>query len=67
MDEVKLGRTDFSTIAGPGTEPDEGPTAVTAGKLDADLHLSARKLGHSLGIATSTVCREPIELMGMKC
>jgi hypothetical protein len=50
MNEVKRGRTDLDTTVNPGTEPDERLAAVLAGKLDADPHLSARKLAHSLGL-----------------
>jgi AraC-like DNA-binding protein len=67
INEVKRGRTDLNTVASPGREPDEGLAAVIAGKLDADPHLSARKLAHSLGIAASTFCRDLTEVLGMKC
>jgi hypothetical protein len=67
VNEVKRGRTDPNVIASPGREPDEGLAAIIAGKLDADPHLSARKLVQSLGIATATVCRYLTELFRMKC
>jgi hypothetical protein len=57
INEIKRGRTDLNSIAGPGTEPDQGLAGVIAAKLDADPHLSARKLAQSLRIAASTVCR----------
>jgi hypothetical protein len=37
----------------PRNKSDECLTAVIAGKLDADPHLSSRKLAKSLGIAVS--------------
>jgi hypothetical protein len=61
VNQVKRGRTDLSTIASPGRQPDEGFAAVKAGKLDSDPHLSVRKLAQSLGVAASTVCRYLIE------
>jgi hypothetical protein len=66
MKEVKWESTDLSTIASPGGEPDEGLTAIIAGRLDADSYLSARKRAHSLGIALSTVCLYLVEVLGMK-
>jgi hypothetical protein len=53
INEVKRARTDLDTAASPGREPDESLAAVIAGKLDADLRFSARKLTQSLGIAAS--------------
>jgi hypothetical protein len=67
INEAKRARTDLSTIASPGREPDESLAAVIAGKLDTDPHFSARKLAQSLGIAASTVCRYLTEVLGMKC
>jgi hypothetical protein len=67
IDEVKRGRTDLNTTAGPGREPDESLAAVIAGKLDADFYFSARKLAQSLGIAASMVCRDLTQGLGMKC
>jgi hypothetical protein len=64
INEVKRGRTDLNTVASPGSAPDERLAAVIAGKLDADPHLSARKLAHSPGIAASTVCRYLTEVLG---
>jgi AraC-like DNA-binding protein len=46
---------------------DEGLATVIAGKLDEDLHFSARELAQSLGIAASTVCRHLTEVLGMEC
>jgi hypothetical protein len=66
INEVKWGRTDGNTVASPGRKPDESLAAVIAGKLDADLHFSARKLAQSLGTAVSTVCRYLTEVLGMK-
>jgi hypothetical protein len=54
-------------VATPRREPDEGLSSVIAGKLDADPHLSAWKLAHSLGIAVLTVCHYLTEVLGMKC
>jgi hypothetical protein len=45
--EVRRGRTDLSTIASPAREPNEDLAAIVAGKLDADIHLYARRLAHS--------------------
>jgi hypothetical protein len=67
INEVKQERTDLNTLANPGRELDEGLTALIAGKLDADPHLSASKLAQSLRIAASTVCRHLTEVLGMKC
>jgi transposase len=47
INEVKRGRTYLNTVASPGRKPDEGLAAGIAGKLDADPHLSARKLASS--------------------
>jgi hypothetical protein len=66
INEVKRGRTDLNTIAGPGSEPDESLAAVIASELDADPHFSARKLAQPLGIATSTVCPYVTEVSEMK-
>jgi hypothetical protein len=44
INEIKWSIMDLNTIASPGREPDEGFVAMIAGKLDADPHLSARKL-----------------------
>jgi histone-lysine N-methyltransferase SETMAR len=66
INEVERGTTDLNPVASPGREPDESLTAVIAGKLDADPHFSARKLAQSLGIAVSTICRYPTEVLGMK-
>jgi hypothetical protein len=67
INEMKGGKTDLSNIASPGTEPDEGLADIIAAKLDADLHLSARKATQSLRIASSTGCRYLTEVWGMKC
>jgi hypothetical protein len=67
INEVKRGRTDLNTVASRGREPGEDLAVVIAGKLDADPHLSARKLAHSRGIAASTVCRYLTEGLEMKC
>jgi hypothetical protein len=67
INEVKRGRTDLSTVASPGGEPDDSFAAAIAGKLDADPHFLARKLTQSLEIATSTVCRYLKEVLGMMC
>jgi hypothetical protein len=64
--EVKPARTDLNTIASPGREPDKRLAAVIAGKLDADPRFSTKKLGQSLRIAASTVCRYLTEVLGMK-
>jgi hypothetical protein len=61
INEVERGRTDLSTVASPGRNPDESLAAVIAGKLDA------RKLAQSLGIVVSTICRYLTEVLGMKC
>jgi hypothetical protein len=53
--EVKRGRANLNTIASAEREPNEGLTAVIAGKLDVDHHLSDRKLAQFLGMAVSTV------------
>jgi hypothetical protein len=58
---------DLNTIASAGREPGEGLAAVIADKPDADLHLSAKKLAQSRGIAASTACRYSTEVSGMKC
>jgi hypothetical protein len=50
INEVERGRTDLSTVASPGREPDESLAAVIAGKLNTDPHFSARKLAQSLGL-----------------
>jgi hypothetical protein len=55
INEIKGGRTDLNNIAGPGRKPDEGLASVISARLDADPHLSARKLAQSLRIAASTV------------
>jgi hypothetical protein len=67
INEVKRGRTNLNTVASPGRESDEGLAAVIAGKLDADPHLSTKKLAQSQGIATSAVCRHLTEIVGVKC
>jgi hypothetical protein len=51
INELKPGRIDLNNIARPGREPDDGLAGVIATKLDADPHLSARKLAQSLRIA----------------
>jgi hypothetical protein len=50
INEIERGRTDLSTVASPGREPDESLAAAIAGKLDADPYFSARKLAQSLGL-----------------
>jgi hypothetical protein len=67
ISEAKQGRTDLNNSASPGREPDEGLAAVIAPKIDADRHLSARRLAQSLGIAAPTVCQDWTEVLGMKC
>jgi hypothetical protein len=67
INEMKHRRTDLGNIAGPGRKPDEGFAGVIAAKLDADPHLSARKLARSLRIAASAVCRYLSEVLEMKC
>jgi hypothetical protein len=67
INEVKRGRADLNNIASPGREPDEGIAGVIAASLDADPHLSGRKLAQSFGIAASTVCQYLTEVLGMKC
>jgi hypothetical protein len=67
INKVKRWKTDLNTIAGPARDRDDGLAGVIAGKLDADSHLSARKLAHSLGIAASTVSRYLTEVLGMPC
>jgi hypothetical protein len=62
---IKRGRRDLNIIASPERRPDEGFAAVIAGKLDANLHLSAKKYAQSLGIAASTVCRCLTEVLGI--
>jgi histone-lysine N-methyltransferase SETMAR len=66
INEVQRGRTDLHIIANPEREPGEGLTAAVAGKLEADPHISARKLAQSPGIADSTVCRYLTEVLVMK-
>jgi hypothetical protein len=46
----KAGRMDHNTIASPGREPDGCLAALIAGKLDADPHLSAKKLAQFRGL-----------------
>jgi hypothetical protein len=67
INDAKWGRTDLSTIASPGREPDEGLAVFIAGKSDADPHLLARNFAHSLGIATSTAYCFRNQVLGMKC
>jgi hypothetical protein len=67
INEIKRDRTDLSTIASPGREPDEGLASFIAGKLGPDPHLPARTVAHPMGIATSTACRCRSEVLGMKC
>jgi hypothetical protein len=67
INKIKRGRTDLNNIASLGREPDEGLAIVIAAKLDADIHLSGRKLAQSLRIAASTICRYLTEVSGMKC
>jgi hypothetical protein len=67
INEVKQGRTDLKTITGPGRKHDEGLATVIVGKLDANPHLSARKLAQPLGLAASSVCRYLTEAWGTKC
>jgi DNA-binding transcriptional ArsR family regulator len=57
INEIKRGRTDSNNSASPEREPDEGLAGVIAAKLDADPHLSARKLAQPLGISASAVSR----------
>jgi AraC-like DNA-binding protein len=66
INEVKRGRTDLNTIAGPEREFGESLATVIAGKLDTDPYFSARKLAQSLRISPSTVCRYLTEILGMK-
>jgi hypothetical protein len=67
INEIKRGRTDLNNIASPGREWDAGLTGVIAAKLDADPHLSARKLTQPLRIAVSMVYRYLTEVWGIKC
>jgi predicted transcriptional regulator len=67
ISEVKWGRTDLINRASPGREPDEGLAALIAPKIDAERHLSGRRLAQSLGIAAPTVWRYLTEVFGMKC
>jgi hypothetical protein len=66
VNEVKRGTTDLNINARPGRGPDEGITAVIAGKLDTDPHFLTRKLAQSMEIAVSTVYRYLTEILGMK-
>jgi hypothetical protein len=67
INDIKRGRTDLNNISSPGREPDEGPPGVIAAKLDADAHLSARKLAQSLRIAGSTTRHYLTEVLGTRC
>jgi hypothetical protein len=49
--EVKLGRTDLARIVGPGMAPDESLAPVIVSKIEGHPLLSARKAGHSIGLA----------------
>jgi hypothetical protein len=51
INEKKRRRTDLNNIASPEREPDEDLTGVIAANLDADPHLSARKLAQPLRLA----------------
>jgi hypothetical protein len=65
--DIKQGRMDLETISSPGQTPGEGLSEVMRHKIEADPHLSARKIAHSLGIAPSTVCHHLRYVLGMKC
>jgi hypothetical protein len=65
--DIKGVRTDLETIGSPGRTPDEGLSEVIRHRIEADPHISARKIAHSLGIATSTVCHHLRYVLGMKC
>jgi hypothetical protein len=51
--KVQLERTGFNNIADPERHPDEGLAVFITPKIDADHHLSAQRLIHSLRIAAS--------------
>jgi hypothetical protein len=64
---IKYGRTYLNNIASPGREPEVTLVAGIAPRIDADPHLSARRLIQSMGIAASTACRYLTKVLGMKC
>jgi hypothetical protein len=63
----KGGRTDLETIASRGRTPDGGLSEVIRHRIEADPHLSARKIAHSVGIATSIICHHRRYVLGVKC
>jgi hypothetical protein len=67
INEIKRGRTDLNKIASPGRELNESLAGVIAARVDANPHLSVRKLAQSLRIAASTVCRYSTKVLEMKC
>jgi hypothetical protein len=65
--DIKQRRMDLETISSPGKTPGEGLSEVMRHRIEAGPHLSARKIAHSLGIATSTVCHHLRYVLGRKC
>jgi hypothetical protein len=57
---------DLETFSSPGKTPGEGLSDVNRHRIEADPHLATRKIAHSLGIATSSVCHHLRYVLGMK-
>jgi hypothetical protein len=56
---------DLEMISSPGRTRDEGLSEVIRHRIEANHHLSAHKIDHSLGTATSIVCHRLQYVLGM--